>query len=266
MDENLASLIQQNSEPTDPKKECMFYLNTDETIVLKNLTEFLKDNLEPDCTLSFSPDEGIQLVGKDTDKQVFIMIRLEASKFIRFMCPQKFSIGDKVSLYIKNDDLNVIKCRIYNMDKQRDNYSTTPVLSNFQDNKVDCPKYHNDFVRIPSTELQRMCRDIQSCKTVKAIKYPDGIMYHCEGDGFVDKRFTFGETYDKSNSDKSAIHSTHYDCKLFCKLNKICGFCKIVSVTTQKSTNNTQFPMYIRVPITNLGRMRIYLMQIPGED
>ena len=268
---DLFQQILSNDVPENYVEECIVYLKTDEAVVIKTLSEFLNNNLGITGTFNFTK-KGIFLKGIDSDEKEMIDVALHEKNFDKYHCDRPYSRGvpldtfhsmfknlkkkDRVILYITKADPTKIRTRIYNDDKDRDSRSFTPTCDPIP---VDCAriKGYKKPISIPGTEFQRMCKDIQSYKTIDVICYPGGLIFQTRQGQMAgtDKTFTYGDKKPtKEDDENNLIYVYTFDCKLICQMAKLYGFSKRIHIYTLKDV-----PMKINATIGTLGEMNIIL-------
>lgn len=268
--EKLFRELMEDKEPVDIEKDCIFYAKTDEGINIKNLSEFLANNLDGDATFQFNK-KGIFLKGADSDERIYIDLFLDKKNFSKYFCAYNYARGvplsnfnnmvknlkkkDKVSFFIKKSEPKKIRSRIINEDRQRNSGSFTPTKDpKFFDVKL--PDCYDEPVTIPATELQRMCRDISQYKTIDAICYPEGLIFKATEGELMMKKFNFGREATEEDCKNNMVFQNIYDTKLIIQMAKIYGFSKRVHIYTMKRT-----PMKINADVGQLGTINILIRE-----
>ena len=146
----------------------------------------------------------------DVSHTVLVHMRLESKNFEHFYCNEKQIIGvnmsnffkliktmgnsDTLSLYVEKDDANRLGIRIENSEKN--------AITNFKLNLLDLseeninipPAQFESVITMPSSDFQKLCRDMASLADTLEIKSFDNLLtFSCKGD-FATQETRLGET------------------------------------------------------------------------
>lgn len=159
--------------------------------------EALKELLTDTC-MKFD-ETGLKIVSTDTSHVVLVYLRLEASKFEYYHCPKPVSIGvnmlnlhkliktinnnDMLTLFVDSEDTNHLGIKIENTEK---NTKTTYKLNLLEFDDPDmtaAPADFNTVMTLPSSDFQKICRDMHNLADVMEIKsVRNKLIFSCKGD------------------------------------------------------------------------------------
>ncbi len=183
---------------TAPRKNnnCL-EIRTVQAVAFKVLVEALKELLT-DTSIEFD-DTGMKIVAMDSSHVVLVHLKLDAGKFEMYHCDGRIGIGinmlnlhkliktinnnDTLTLYIDADDVNHLCIKIENNEKNsRTTYKLNLLDLDHQNITVD-PTDFIDVVTLPSTDFQKICRDMHNlaeCMEIKSIH--NQLIFGCKGD------------------------------------------------------------------------------------
>lgn len=179
-----------------PNVNCL-ELRTVQSSAFKILMEALKELLTDTC-MKFD-ETGLKIVSTDTSHVVLVYLRLDASKFEYYHCPKPMSIGvnmlnlhkliktinnnDTLTLFVDSEDTNHLGIKIENNEK---NTKTTYKLNLLEFDDPDmtaAPADFNTVMTLPSSDFQKICRDMHNLADVMEIKsVKNKLIFGCKGD------------------------------------------------------------------------------------
>ena len=249
------------------------YLRTVKASAIRTLSEALKEVLL-ETNMHFTKD-GVKICAIDSMNIAFVNLRLDALKFDSYYCPNRVSVGirlttfhkllktvgnnDIISLYIEKDsadDNQNLGIQIYNKEKKVKRISKLTLID-LDEKTFSVPKmeFDNTFT-VQCVDFQKYCRDLWN------ISENIDIFIKNEGDTLVmiakgtesDQMIEIGGTkYDdegegEKEDDSQMIGS--YKVKflnLFCKSSSMCN-------TLQVSLKET-YPIVLTYSVADIGEI-----------
>ena len=181
----------------DPVSSRCLEIRTVQGVAFKILTEALKELLMDTC-IEFD-ETGMKIIATDTSHIVLIHMKLEASKFEIYHCPNRMTIGvnmlnfhkliktinnnDQLTLYVDQDDINHLCIKIENIEKNsRTTYKLNLLDLNHQSITVD-PTNFSEVLTLPATDFQKICRDMHNLAEFMEIRsFKNQITFSCAGE------------------------------------------------------------------------------------
>lgn len=255
----------------------LFNVKTIQSNAIRTLFEVLKDVLT-DVTLIFDPS-GIKIMAMDANHIALIHMKLDADKFEVFECSKKCSLGismpslykliktinnsDTVTFFYDDDTAHELGLRIENADKNAFTEFNLKLLD-IDEREITIPDVEiNCVVTIPSTDFQRMCRDMSNISDILHIcSNSDELIFTCEGD-FAKQKTVIGEAthglfFSKKNNESiSGKFSLKY-INLFTKSTNL-------SNTIELYLKNN-YPLILKYNVANLGEIRFCLAPTANDN
>ena len=247
-------------------------IKTVQTNAMKQLFEALKDILT-DANIEFS-ESGVKMVAMDSTKTVLVHLKLQSDKFDTFFCKKKTIAGTSMpNLYkilktINNDDTLTFRMDESDMNK------ISIILENGEKNKVTeyelnlmdlneeeisvPPQEFDSIITMPSTEFQKICRDMSNLSDEIEIKsIGSQLIFSCKGD-FANQKTVIGQTPAgvnfKKYNDENAIIQGYYNLKHLVLFTKCTNLCSSIEIYMK---NN--YPIVIIYSVGNLGKLKLAL-------
>jgi len=236
---------------------------------VKILIEALKELLTDTC-IEFD-DTGMKIIAMDTSHIVLVHLKLEASKFEHYYCKNKISIGvnmlnmhkliktinsnDTLTFFMDDSDINHLGIKIENNEK---NTKTTYKLNLLDlDNphiSID-PTEFNSVITLPSTDFQKICRDMSNVSDLVEIKnIYNQLIFSCKGD------FCCQETVlsDNNGSMASVSNKTDEIVQGVFKLKYLVLFTKCTNLcNTIELYLKNDYPLIIKYAVASLGDIKL---------
>jgi proliferating cell nuclear antigen len=260
------------------KEVCMFKARTNEGYLFKVLTELLQNNIKTACFVL--NDEGIMLRMTDNLKKTLIDINIESHNFqiYKYKYTSNKMIGlnlshlykmlksvkkkDTVELFIIDDNDNNLGIKIIPKDNTRITTSYVKI-QNIQNININIPFKYNKPVIIPSSDYQKMIKDMISIgQIIKIQSVGDIIKFICIADGIYSREVEFGTNDDDDEKFEKTTQEFYSD-QLY-KLIKLSGLGPKLYIHISPTN-----PLLIKCHIGSLGFINIYLKnieQIKKED
>jgi len=172
-------------------------VRTMQSSAFKTLIEAIKELLTDTC-IEFD-ETGMKIVAMDTSHIVLVHLKLAAEKFEYYHCANKIVVGvnmlnfhkliktvnsnDTLTLFIDSDDMNHIGIKIEsNLKNSKTTYKLN--LLDLDNPKISVdPAEFNSVITLPSTDFQKICRDMNNIADQVEIKNVDKqLIFSCKGD------------------------------------------------------------------------------------
>lgn len=245
---------------------------TVQTNAFRTLVEALKEVLN-DANLEFD-QTGLKIMAMDTSHSVLVYLKLDADKFEYYKCDKKIIIGvgmlnffkliktmnnnDTLTLFIENENTNVIGIKIENEEK---NSVTTYRLNLMDLDEEDLslpPANFDSILTMPSSDFQKYCRDMHHIAEVMELKsIGDQLIISCKGD-FASRETVIGPANSGisfvQNADSSEIVQGLFALKHLVLFTKCTNLCPQIELYLKND-----FPLIIRYQVASLGEIKLAL-------
>ena len=252
-------------------------IQTVQAMAFKVLIEALKELLT-DTSVEFD-ETGMKILATDSSHVVMVHLKLEASKFERYHCAGRISVGfnmlnlhkliktinnsNTLTLYIDREDPNHLGIKIENSVKNsRTTYKLNLLDLDHQSISVD-PTVFTEVVSLPSADFQKICRDMHNlAEFMEICSVNNQLIFRCKGD-FCEQETVVSDNRSSggaggggasSDSDKSEIVQGVFSIKHLLHFTKCTNLC----ATTQLYLKN-DYPLIIRYDVSSLGFIRLAL-------
>ena len=225
--------------------------------------EVLKDILN-DVNIYFS-STGMRIVTLDTARAALVDVNMPADNFEEYDCDRDIYAGVNITNMFKllktisNSDILVVSINSLefmdiHIENSQKNTNTTFKLKllDIDEERIQIPDINTTVITtIPSSDFQRICRDMNNLATeVHIIRKNDKMSIRCEGD-FANQNTEIHCNDEKIEVCLQGVYSLKY-LNLFTKAT---GMCAILQIMQEM---NNQF-MVLKYNIANLGELRFYL-------
>ena len=244
-------------------------LVTIQASAFKSTFEVLKDILN-DVNIYFKPD-GMYVVTLDTARTSLVDMFLSADNFEEYHCEQEEIIAGinisntfKLLKTITNNDVLTIKINskeYMNIEITSESKKTSTTfqlkLLYINESRIEVPEIEmSTLTTLPSTDFQRLCRDMSNIGTDIEIKrVGKEIRFSCQGD-FANQE-TLIETPDES-PEIAGLYSLKY-LNIFTKATSMCASVQIIQETGNRF-------LILKYNVANLGELKFYLATKVSED
>lgn len=247
-------------------------LKTVQSTAFKILIEALKELLTDTC-IEFD-ETGMKIIAMDTSHVVLVHLRLDACKFEYFHCPQKITIGlnmlnfhkliktinnnDNLTIFMDKSDMNHLGVKIENGEKNTKTTYKLNLLDLDKENIVIDPAEFNSVITMPSSDFQKICRDMNNlCEFVEIKNINNQLIFHCKGD-FVSQETILCDNDNgvhniktqNTNEIVQGVFSLKY-LVLFCKCTNLCN-------TVEMYLKN-DYPLIVKWSVASLGDIKLCL-------
>ena len=262
-----------STEPTT-EHACKYKLElkTVQSSIFRILIEALKEIL-PDTNIEFN-STGMRIITMDLSHTVLVHLRLDGSQFEHYHCPEKIVVGlnmlnlfklvktmnnnETLALYITQSDPSRLGIRIENGEKN--------TVTNFKLNLLDLdeeeievpPAQFSSVINIPSSDFQKICRDMSNLSNLIEIKSVDNqLMFTCKGD-FAQQETIMGEntngiSYVEKQNSYDIIQGV-FSLKHLVLFTKCTNLCNGIQMFLEND-----YPLIISYQVGSLGEIKFCL-------
>lgn len=254
----------------------LFKCKTGEAYYIKVLAELLTNNIKTGC---FEVnDEGITLRMFDHPRKTLVDLYLLSENFsyYRFKKEKKMCIGlnlnhfhkmlksikkkDSLQLFIDKEYENELG--IKTIPKENTRITTSGIkIQNIQSIEIEAPSGYGKPVIVPSTEFQKMCKDLSSIgsNNIKVVARDFHIEFIADADGILKRKVTFGENeeedMDEFSTDKKNEYKATFSTDQLVRITKLAG----LSSTMQIFPASKDLPLLFKSSIGSLGKISIFV-------
>jgi proliferating cell nuclear antigen PCNA len=252
--------------------ETLFRARTSEGYIIKVLSELLHNNIKVGC---FEIDKtGIFFRMMDTHRRLCIDFALFGENFSSYMVnsDQKILLGvnlmhlkkmlkpikKKDSLEFSKDKESSENLCIKIIPKELGKITTSYIkIQDIQNIDLDLPEGYENYVSIPSSDYQKMCKDMESISqniNLKATR--STIRFTADMTCVYSRSIIFGEGDDSDES--KIIYNQHFESDQLNNLGRISG----LGITTGNNIQifcKSNLPILFRTNIGTLGKINIYI-------
>lgn len=251
----------------------VFEAKTVQSNAFRVLTEAMKEiltdtNVDLDST-------GIKIVSVDASRTVLVHLKLDSKNFEYYFCPNLIIVGismlnffkliktmsnnDTLTLFVEKDDTNHLGIKIENSDKNSiTNYKLNLMDINVE--KIDIPPAtFESVITIPSTDFQKICRDMHNlADTIDIKSVGHNLIFSCKGD-WAEQTTQIGESsggsglmFLKDNNDD--IVQGNFALKHLVLFTKCTGLCGTVELYLKND-----YPLIVKYTVASLGSVKLCL-------
>jgi proliferating cell nuclear antigen len=250
----------------------LFELKTVQATAWRGLWECLKELLN-DVTVNIDKN-GVHLTAIDGSKVSLVHLRLDAFNFETFSCAEPVGLGlnclsvykllksvvatDCITWYVDEQQRDVLKMMVENGEKNcRTRYDLR--LLALDEDQLQIPDFTSNvtIVNMPSSELQRIVRDMAALSPHMAIRMTDDRLLHmsCVGD-VASQTTTIGENQGgmQVTGERRQMFEGVYSLKylmLFVKSTALSPNCEMML--------REEFPLILRYAVASLGTLSFCL-------
>ena len=247
-------------------------VKTVQTNAFKTLCEALKEILT-DTNIIFSTD-GIKIIAMDPSHTVLVHLKLEKSSFEEYNCDEKVVVGismlnffkliktmtnnDTLTLFIEKNDENKLGIRIENGEKNSITTYKLNLMDLNEDNITIPPAAFESIITLPSTDFQKICRDMSNLSdTIEIKSVCQQLVFGCNGN-FASQETVIGQTSTGlsfvKTTDSTDIIQGYYNLKHLVLFTKCTNLCNQIEIYMK---NN--FPIVIKFSVGSLGSLKLAL-------
>lgn len=246
-------------------------VRTVQSSAFKTLIEAIKELLTDTC-IEFD-ETGMKIVAMDTSHIVLVHLKLEASKFEYYHCTSKLVVGvnmlnfhkliktvnsnDTLTLFVEANDYNHMGIKIEsNLKNSKTTYKLN--LLDLDNPKISVdPAEFNSVITLPSSDLQKICRDMNNIADQVEIKNIDNqLIFGCKGE--FCQQVTVLSDHDGintiSNKKEGEIVQGVFNLKYLVLFTKCTNLCNTVELYLKND-----YPLIVRFECASLGSLKLCL-------
>lgn len=246
----------------------LFRARTDQGYIIKVLSDLLQNNIKVGC---FVVDKtGIYFRMSDTHQRKCIDISLIGENFIAYEVntTKKIFIGvnlihlykmlkpikkkDSIEFIKESEDTDVLDIKQISNGSGKVTTSSLKI-QNIQNLEIDVPNDYVNYIPIPSSEYQKMCKDMENISQTVQIKATEkSITFKADMTHVYARSIVFGEDVDGPE-----IYNQVFDTDELNNLKRISGLgitSGNIHIFCQKNR-----PVLLRTNIGTLGKINIYV-------
>ena len=247
-------------------------VKTVQSSAFRILIEALKEILT-DANLEFD-ESGIKIMAMDSSHTVLVHLKLNSEQFEEFHCKNKLILGinminlfkliktmsnnDTLTLYIEEDNQSVLGIKIENSEKNTITRYKLNLMDLHEDNIQIPPTVFESVITLPSSDFQKICRDMHNLADDIEIKSVGSqLIFNCKGE-FASQETCIGE----ANSGMTFIQNQNPDeivqglfalkhLVLFSKCTNLCNSIELYL--------KNDYPLIIKYTVASLGSIKLCL-------
>lgn len=248
----------------------IFSCKTGEAYYIKILSELLTNNLK--CGCFEVQKDGIFLRMFDHHRKTLVDLTLISDNFsvYKLRNDEKICMGinlnhfhkmlksikkkDSLQLFIDKD--NITDLYIKTIPKENTRITTSGIkIQTIQNLKIDIPTGYRKPVIVPSSEFQKMCKDLSNIGSsiINVIVKKFHIEFIADADGILKRKVTFGEM-DEDSENESGYYAS-FTTDQITRISKISGLSNIIHVFS----GEPHLPLLFRSSVGSLGQISIYI-------
>ena len=252
--------------------EFLFRARTSEGYIVKVLSELLQNNIKVGC---FEIDKrGIFFRMMDTHRRLCIDFELFGENFTMYQVntDSKMYIGvnlmhlrkmlkpikkkDSIELIKESESSDDLCIKI--IPKEGGKITTSYIkIQDIQNIDLDLPEGYENYVSIPSSDYQKMCKDMESISQNISLKATrETIRFTADMSCVYSRSIIFGDGDD--SDDRKITYDQHFESDQLNNLGRISG----LGVTTGNNIQifcKSNLPILFRTNVGTLGKINIYI-------
>ena len=244
----------------------IFKCKTSEGYSFKILGELLLHNIKIACFVF--GQNGISLRMMDQAKTILIDLKLQANKFHLYKIdtgtPLNIGVNlshlyrmikpikkhDSIELFIDDENPNLLNIKIVPKEGIRVTTSSVQIL-NTQTIDIDLPNEYTNSVLVPSTEFQKMCKNLGVISPNTQISASRFMIKFANNDnGTMQQSTEFGVLDD----DDRINYDEEYETEQLSKITKLSGLSTTIQIFTEQNS-----PIMFKTDVGKLGEISIFL-------
>ena len=165
---------------------------------------------------------------------------------------------DSMQLFIKEEEPNDLGIKVIPRENNR---TTTSVIKiqGIQTLDIDIPTGYGKPIIVPSSEYQKMCKDMNHIGTViNVVAKNFHIKFRCNDGGVMKRNVDFGETCDSDDDeeDDSEVveYNQNFDTEQLLRITKIAGLSTNMQIYPKKG-----LPLMFKSSVGSLGKISVYI-------
>lgn len=249
------------------ENEYLFRAKCHNAYLFKILSEILQTNLKTSCFQITS--KGIFLRQMDVNRKTLVDVKLSAENFLSFYYPSDHSMflgltlnhlhkllktvkkKDSIGLYIKKNEPTELAIQVFPKENNR---VTTSFLKiqRIQNILVDLPQGYKNSVVIPSSEFQKISKDILAIgKSVQISATLDTLEFSVDAGGILKRKVEYGNLHHEK---QATTYNEEFETDQIIKISKICNLSTLIHIYCV-----SHLPVCISTQIGQLGKISVYI-------
>jgi hypothetical protein len=248
-----------------------FHIKTQEGYVIKVLSELLHNNIKNGCFEITKAGMFFRMT--DTHSRLCIDIALHSENFEIFQVSAQESSRILIGInlahlrkmlrpvkkketieFIKSKNSDDLCIRISSKEMNGETTTSNIKIQEIQIIDLELPSGYEDYISIPTSKYQKMCKDMETISQKIKIESNSGmIRFTSIMEGVYSRSIEFGNR----NTDPFT-YTQHFDSDQLNNLGRISGLGATTSSNIQVFTKST-LPILLRTSIGTLGKIGIYI-------
>ena len=273
---NQSDILSDSNEVDDNENlnDYIFLFRTVQASAFRTLIEALKEiltdiNIEIDST-------GVKIIATDTSHVALIHMKLNAKNFEKFYCPKPIVCGvsmmrlfkllkimspnDTLTLYMENDEPSVLKILIETTEKNLKHTFDLKLMDLFIEKVEIPPAEFESVIRLPSSDFQKLCRDMNQLSEDIEIKTAGNQLIFTVKNEWVSQETVIsdansgnGLSYIQNLSPDEVIEGL-FSLKYLVLFSKCTNLCPNIEIYLKND-----YPIIIKYSVANLGEVKFCL-------
>ena len=246
-------------------------LKTVQSGAFRTLIEALKEILT-DANFIFDSN-GIKVMAMDSSHTVLVHLKLDAKQFELYKCNERITVGvammnffkliktmnnnDTLTLFITDNNPNDLGIRIENSEKNSITTYNLKLMDLNEETIEIPPTTFDSVITLPSTDFQKICRDMSNIAEVMEIKsIGSQLNFSCNGD-FASQETILGESngmsFQMTNNENEIVQGL-YALKHLVLFTKCTNLCNSIELYLKND-----YPLIIKYTVASLGEIKLCL-------
>lgn len=268
-----SQIADENHELDEQLDNYKFMVRTVQASAIRTLIEALKEiltdvNIDVDST-------GIKIIAMDSSHVALIHMKLLAKNFEKFYCPKQVICGvsmlrlykllkimspnDTLTLYIEKDEPSDLKIQIETGEKGLRHNFSLKLMDLFVDKVEVPPAEFSSVLRLPSTDFQKLCRDMSNLSEEIDIKSSGNQLEFTVSNDWVDQTTVIKESVNNGmsyiqNLSPDEVIQGSFSIKKLVMFSKCTNLCQNIEIYLKND-----YPIIIKYSVANLGEVKFCL-------
>ena len=250
-----------------------FLIRTVQASAVRTLVEALKEIL---TDVNIEVDEsGLKIIAMDSSHVALIHIKLSSKNFEKFHCPKPVVCGvsmlrlykllkimspnDTLTFFVEKDEPSDLKIQIETGEKGLKHNFSLKLMDLFIDKVEVPPAEFSSVLRMPSTDFQKLCRDMSNLADDMEIKSSGNQLVFKIANDWVDQTTVIresgnsGMTYIQNLTPDEVIQGV-FSIKKMVTFTKCTNLCQNIEIYLKND-----YPIIIKYSVANLGEVKFCL-------
>jgi proliferating cell nuclear antigen len=278
MSESVVNVVDENNSLDNEFNENLssykFIIRTVQASAFRTLIEALKEIL---TDVNIEIDEtGMKIIAMDTSHVALIHMKLLSKNFEKYYCPKPVICGismmrlfkllktmspnDTLTFYVEDDEPSLLKIQIETGEKNLKHRFELKLMDLFVDKVEVPPAEFSSVLRLPSSDFQKLCRDMNALADEIEIKSSGNQLIFTIQNDWVNQTTTMGESstgsgmsYIQNLSPDTVIQGV-FSLRYLVLFSKCTNLCQNIEFYLKND-----YPIIIRYNVANLGEVKFCL-------